>query len=73
MLFTMGSQGGRILLEHFDMYITFNMAYMATAWLSYTTVDESRYLMKAAHAEIQQETKQGVEFNGIQEGNDAIE
>jgi hypothetical protein len=61
---TIARQGGRIELEQSDMRVALNMATMAKQRFSQATLEETKYLIKAPHTEVQEEKKRGVELPG---------
>jgi hypothetical protein len=61
---TMARQGGRVQLQQSDMRLGLNMAKMAKEGFSRDAIEETKYLIKKPHAEVQEEKKRGVEFPG---------
>jgi len=69
---TMPRQGGRVQLEQSNMHLAWNMAKMANGGFSRAAVEETQYLIKKPHAEVQEEQKRSVEFPWHNKVKDAI-
>jgi len=61
---TMARQGCRVHLEQSDMLLALNMAKMAKGGISRTAIEETQHLIEKPVADVQQDTKWGVEFPG---------
>jgi len=70
---TMARQGDRVQLEQSNMGLALNMAKMAKGGFSLAAIQETHYLIKRPHAEVQEEKKSGVQFTGHQMVNAARE
>jgi len=70
---TMARQGGRVQLEQSYMRLALNMAKMAKDGFSRAAMEETKYLIKKAPAEVRQEKKRGVHFPGHRKLNAAIQ
>jgi hypothetical protein len=58
----MARQGGSLQWELSNMHLTLNMAIMGKGGVSRTSIEEMQYVIKKCHAEVLEETTQGVEF-----------
>jgi len=70
---TMKSQGGWSQLEQSDMRLPLNMATMVTGDFSRATIEETKYLTKQPHAEVQETKMQGVLNSEFHQVKDAKE
>jgi len=59
---TMARQGGRLQLEQSNMRLAFNTAKMAKGECSRAAIEETQFLIKKPHAEVQDEKQRGVEY-----------
>jgi len=60
----MARQGGWVQLEQSDMRLALNMAKIAKEGFSCAAIEETKYLIKTQHTEVQEAQKRGVEFPG---------
>jgi len=70
---TMARQGGRVQLEESNMRLVLNMAKMAKEGFLRAATEETKYLIKNPHGEVQEEKKRGVEFLGHKKVKAAIQ
>jgi hypothetical protein len=63
---TMAKQGGRVQLEQSNMRLALNMANTAKGGFPRAAIEETQYLLKKPHAEIQEEKERGVQCPGHQ-------
>jgi len=69
----MARQGGRLQLEQSDMRLALNMVKMDKEGFSRAAIEETKYLIKKARAEVPEDKKRGFEFPGHKEGKAAIQ
>jgi len=70
---TMARQGGRVQLEQSDMRLALNMAKMAKDGFSRAAIEETKYLIKKARAEVREMKQRGIEFPGHKQVKAAIQ